>query len=121
MQPRFYELWRTMRTKLPCPDVSGRGAFGRSSANTVTANFPSTVPFGYDVNGNMLSDGNLGHNYDDENQPIRVRATNWMPEFVYDGKKRRRISRNEKPGPTTTAVTSVTPSSTTFNGSGCVL
>ncbi len=79
----------------------------------------STGTFVYDPNGNMLSDGNLGYHYDDANQLIRVRATNWMPEFVYGGKKRRRISRKyEKPGPTTTAVTSVTPSSTTFNGIG---
>ncbi len=73
------------------------------------------MPFGYDANGNMLSDGNLGYHYDDANQLIRVRATNWMSEFVCDGKVRRGIScKYEKPGPTTTAVTSVT----TFNGTG---
>lgn len=62
-----------------------------------------------------FSDGNLDCDYDDANQLIRVRAKNWMSEYVCDGKIRRRIPRKyEKPGPTTTAVTSAT----TFNGAG---
>ena len=69
-------------------------AYGRSSSDSVSVNLPATNIFAYDSNGNMVSDGSRGFDYDDENQLIRITATNaWKSEFSYDGKLRRRIRR----------------------------
>jgi RHS repeat-associated protein len=71
-----------------------RDTYGRTDTNTVTLFLPASVPYVYDLNGNLLSDGRLGYDYDDENQLIRITSTNgWRTEFVYDGKLRRRIRR----------------------------
>jgi YD repeat-containing protein len=75
-------------------------SLGRKDTNSVTVNLPATVSFQYDSNGNLISDGRRGFDYDDENQLIRVTVTNiWMSEFTYDGKMRRRI-RKDLPGRT---------------------
>jgi YD repeat-containing protein len=51
--------------------------------------------YNYDLNGNLLTDGKRGFDYDDENQLIRVTVTNaWKTEFTYDGKMRRRIKKD---------------------------
>ena len=51
--------------------------------------------YSYDLNGNLLSDGQRGFAYDDENQLIRVTVTNvWKSEFTYDGKLRRRVTKD---------------------------
>jgi RHS repeat-associated protein len=69
-------------------------ALGRSDTNAVTAYLPATNVFVYDSNGNMTSDGKRGFDYDDENQLIRITATNaWKSEFTYDGKMRMRIRK----------------------------
>jgi RHS repeat-associated protein len=69
-----------------------RDALGRIDTNTVTAYLPTTNSFSYDVNGNLLSDGQRAFDYDDENQLIRITVSNsWKSEFVYDGKMRRRM------------------------------
>ena len=48
----------------------------------------------YDLNGNLLSDGRRGFEYDDENQLTKVTVTNvWKSEFSHDGKMRRRIRK----------------------------
>lgn len=68
-----------------------KDAYGRTNTNSVTV-MQATNIFAYDYNGNLLSDGRRGFDYDDENQLIRVTVTNsWKSEFTYDGKLRRRV------------------------------
>jgi len=65
---------------------------GRSASNSVTLYLPQSVPYTYDANGNMLSDGRRHFSWDDENQLVQVILTNALKsDFVYDGKGRRRI------------------------------
>lgn len=69
-------------------------ALGRSSTDSATVFLPETATYEYDLNGNLLSDGRRGFEYDDENQLIKVTVTNaWKSEFSYDGKMRRRIRK----------------------------
>ncbi len=69
-----------------------RDASGRSGTNLSSAYLQTTNWFTYDANGNMRSDGVKGFDYDDENQLIRITATNaWKSEFGYDGRMRRRV------------------------------
>ena len=66
--------------------------YGRSATNTVAVNLATNVTFQYDANGNLTNDGLRNFAYDDENQLIQVWVTtNWMSQFSYDGKMRRRI------------------------------
>jgi RHS repeat-associated protein len=66
--------------------------YGRHATNIVTVNLATNVSFQYDANGNLISDGLRSFSYDDENQLIQVLVTNqWMSQFSYDGKMRRRI------------------------------
>jgi RHS repeat-associated protein len=56
---------------------------------------PFSSSYHYDLNGNLLTDGNRNFAYDDENELISVWQTNvWRNDFVYDGKLRRRIERD---------------------------
>ncbi len=69
-------------------------ASGRTATDSMTQTYPTNVAFAYDDNGNMTSDGRLGYAYDDENQLIRIMATNaWKSEFTYDGRMRMRIRK----------------------------
>jgi RHS repeat-associated protein len=69
-----------------------KDAYGRRDTNSVTVNLQPTNSYTYDLNGNLLSDGRRGFDYDDENQLIWVTVTNgWKSEFTYDGKRRRRM------------------------------
>jgi RHS repeat-associated protein len=69
-------------------------SYGRSDTNAVTVNLPASLNYIYDLNGNLLSDGFRGFDYDDENQLIRITVTNgWKSEFTYDGRMRRRIRK----------------------------
>jgi RHS repeat-associated protein len=69
-------------------------AYGGSVNNTVSMNLPGTNNYSYDLNGNLLSDGNRCFAYDDENQLTSVWVTNtWRSDFLYDGRMRRRIRR----------------------------
>jgi RHS repeat-associated protein len=69
-------------------------AYGRWSTNAETVNLAMTNSYTYDLNGNLLYDGNRAFVYDDENQLIRVTVTNsWKSEYVYDGKMRRRVAK----------------------------
>ncbi|MDR3410025.1 MAG: RHS repeat-associated core domain-containing protein, partial [Formivibrio sp.] len=71
-------------------DVYGRTSTSTSSVNVITNN----SAYGYDLNGNLLTDGTRNFAYDDENQLISVWKTNaWRQDFVYDGKMRRRITK----------------------------
>jgi RHS repeat-associated protein len=67
-------------------------SYGRHSTNTVTVSLSTNVTFQYDGNGNLTNDGLRSFTYDDENQLIQVLVSNqWMSQFSYDGKMRRRI------------------------------
>ncbi|MDB6068189.1 MAG: type secretion protein Rhs [Pedosphaera sp.] len=67
---------------------------GRHDTNTVTVNLPASVGYTYDLNGNLLSDGERAFDYDDENELIRVTVTNaWKSEFTYDGRLRMRVRK----------------------------
>lgn len=69
-------------------------ATGRSATNVLMVNLPATVSCQYDLNGNLVSDGLRGFDYDDENQLTRITVTNnWKSEFVYDALRRRRVSK----------------------------
>ncbi len=66
--------------------------YGRHATNIVSVNLATNVTFQYDANGNLISDGLRSFAYDDENQLIQVWVTNqWLSQFSYDGKMRRRI------------------------------
>jgi RHS repeat-associated protein len=68
---------------------------GRVDTNTSICYLPATNSYSYDLNGNLLSDGNRNFAYDDENQLTSVWVTNaWRSDSVYDGKMRRRIERD---------------------------
>jgi hypothetical protein len=69
-------------------------SLGRHDTNSVSVNLAATNSYIYDLNGNMLSNGRFGMDYDDENQLVRVTLTNtWKSEFTYDGKLRMRIRK----------------------------
>jgi RHS repeat-associated protein len=66
-------------------------SLGRRSTNTVSVNLAASMTFQYDGNGNLTNDGLRSFAYDDENQLLQVWTANWLSEFTYDGKMRRRI------------------------------
>jgi RHS repeat-associated protein len=69
-----------------------RDSLGRASTNAVTANVAASTGYSYDLSGNLLSDGQWGYDYDDNDQLIRITATNsWKSEFTYDGLGQRRL------------------------------
>ena len=68
-------------------------SLGRRATNTVSVSIAANnALFQYDGNGNLIYDGLRSFTYDDENQLIQVCVTNqWLTQFAYDGKMRRRI------------------------------
>ncbi len=69
-------------------------SYGRSDSTSISVYLPSTNKFVYDLNGNLLTDGDRHFNYDDENQLTTVVVTNsTKSEFTYDGKMRRRVRK----------------------------
>jgi RHS repeat-associated protein len=69
-------------------------SYGRSSTNTVNVSISTNVGFQYDGNGNLTNDGLRNFVYDDENELIQVSVSNqWMSQFSYDSKMRRRIRK----------------------------
>jgi RHS repeat-associated protein len=69
-------------------------SYGRQDSQSVTVYLPSNVNYSYDMNGNLLYDGQRSFAYDDENELTSVMVSNvWRSEFVYDGKMRRRIRK----------------------------
>lgn len=62
--------------------------------NILAKTLPATVKLAYDLDGNLVSDGLHGYDYDDADQLIGVTVTNLSKSvFVYDGFGRRRIRR----------------------------
>lgn len=76
--------------------TAGSNSAGALVVSTKTAvNLPVNVYCSYDANGNLVSDGLKGFEYDDANQLVRVTVTNgWKSEFSYDGLGRRRITKD---------------------------
>ena len=76
--------------------TTGSNSSGALVLSTITSNrLPVTVNFAYDLNGNMLADGQRVLEYDDANRLTAVTASNlYRTEFVYDGLSRRRIVRD---------------------------
>jgi RHS repeat-associated protein len=76
--------------------TAGSNSAGALVVSTKMATkLPVTVSPVYDLNGNLVSDGLKGFEYDDANQLVRVTVTNqWKSEFSYDGLGRRRISKD---------------------------
>ena len=71
-----------------------KDSLGRISTNSISVFLPASASYTYDLNGNLLSDGTRYFSYDDENQLISVTVSNaWQSQFVYDGKLRRRITK----------------------------
>jgi RHS repeat-associated protein len=67
-------------------------SYGRRATNTVTVNIAANTTYQYDGNGNLTNDGLRNFVYDDENQLIQISVPNqWLSQFAYDGKMRRRI------------------------------
>jgi RHS repeat-associated protein len=67
-------------------------SLARMSSNAVTVTIASSDGYAYDLDGNMLSDGQRGYDYDDTDQLIRITSTNsWKSEFTYDGLGQRRL------------------------------
>jgi RHS repeat-associated protein len=68
-------------------------SLGRRSTNTVNVSLSTdNTAYVYDGNGNLLYDGTRTFAYDDENQLTQVLVSNqWLSQFSYDGKMRRRI------------------------------
>ena len=65
---------------------------GLTMTNLMTRNLPASQNLSYDLNGNLISDGMLGYDYDCANELVRVTATNqWKVEYTYDGLGRRRV------------------------------
>jgi hypothetical protein len=69
---------------------------GRGDTNSITVNLPTSASYTYDANGNLTSDGARTFDYDDENQLVRISASNYETHFIYDGFMRRRLALEYK-------------------------
>ena len=75
--------------------VIAQNRYGQASTNTLALNLPQSVSLQYDLNGNLTSDGTRSFAYDPENELISAWVINaWRSDFVYDGLRRRRITRD---------------------------
>lgn len=75
------------------PQATNNGALVASAR--VAVNLPEPASFHYDLNGNLISDGRRGYEFNGVDQLERVTETNaWKSEFVYDALGRRRATRD---------------------------
>ena len=73
----------------------GTDVAGNKGTNSITVNLPATNTYAYDLNGNLLTNGNEVLVWNDENELVtNFVAGSWKSEFVYDGLLRRRIERD---------------------------
>lgn len=69
-----------------------KDGYGRKNTNVASVALSTNVSFQYDPNGNLTNDGIRSFAYDDENELTQVWVSNqWLSQFTYDGKMRRRI------------------------------
>ncbi|MES3030935.1 MAG: RHS repeat-associated core domain-containing protein [Patescibacteria group bacterium] len=74
--------------------ATAQDALGRVDTHSITLFLDDAPGYDYDLNGNMVRGGRKHFTYDDENQLTQVVVTNQTKsEFVYDGKKRRRVRK----------------------------
>jgi RHS repeat-associated protein len=67
---------------------------GTTATTSSSINIPASSPFGYDLNGNLVSDGQRQFDYDDQDQLTRVTVgIASRSEFTYDGLSRKRIAK----------------------------
>jgi hypothetical protein len=64
------------------------------AALTACANIPRQAGFYCELN--LTSDGARTFEYDDENQLVRISASNYETHFIYDGFMRRRLALEYK-------------------------
>ena len=76
--------------------TAGSNAVGELVVSTITSNrLPVAVGFNYDLNGNLVGDGQRVLDYDDANRLVSVSVPNsYRSEFVHDGLGRRRVVRD---------------------------
>jgi RHS repeat-associated protein len=69
-------------------------SFGRKDTNTVATTF-GKVPFAWNLNGDLVNDGDKYYVYDDENRMIYVEyPSTWAQVFQYDALSRRRVRQD---------------------------
>ena len=74
--------------------VSAQNLLGVTTNSTLTLNFPATVTYQYDLNGNLLTDGIRTFQWDAADQLAQVSVPNaWQTQFARDGLGRLRILR----------------------------
>jgi RHS repeat-associated protein len=93
---QLYGDWTFAATNFPFLSsytAVAQDKLGRRSTNTVNVTLSTdNTGYIYDGNGNLLYDGTRTFAYDNENQLIQVLVSNqWLSQFTYDGKMRRRI------------------------------
>jgi RHS repeat-associated protein len=72
-----------------------KDSYGRVDTNTSICYLPATNSYSYDLNGNMLTNGNEVMVWNDDNELVtNFVAGSWKSDFVYDGRHRRRIERD---------------------------
>jgi RHS repeat-associated protein len=93
---QLYGDWTFAATNFPILSsysAVAKDKLGRVSTNTVNVNLSTdNTAYVYDGNGNLLYDGTRTFAWDNENELIQVLVSNqWLSQFSYDGKMRRRI------------------------------
>ena len=74
--------------------VSAQNLLGVTTNSTLTLNFPATVTYQYDLNGNLLTDGIRTFQWDAADQLAQVSVPNaWQTQFARDGLGRLRVLR----------------------------
>ena len=93
---QLYGDWTFAATNFPILSsytAVAKDKLGRVSTNTVNVDLSTdNTAYVYDGNGNLLYDGTRTFAWDNENELIQVLVSNqWLSQFSYDGKMRRRI------------------------------
>jgi RHS repeat-associated protein len=75
--------------------IVAQNPYGVEATSTENLTLSNSVNLQYDANGNLISDGLRSFQYDAENELTNVWVTGqWQVGFIYDGLRRRRITKN---------------------------